>query len=114
MTITELLDTVKTTKGIDSDYALAKTLNLPSGHICEYYKGKRAPNEYACLQIARALGKNYEEVQAIVRIDAEKDIKRRQVWQEYYMSIGGYAASILIGLFLLPELHASIMAGFAL
>ena len=99
--VKSLLDTVKTAKGIESDYALAKTLDLPNGHISEYYSGKRSPNEFACLKIAQALNRPLADVLAVVRIAAEKDEKRRQAWKDYYKSIGGIAAgfalAVLVG-----------------
>lgn len=95
-TIKDLLDAVKEAKGITSDYALAKELGITSARICDYRKGNRNPDEYACLKIAEALGKDYNEIQAAVRIVAEKDEKRREVWQKYYKSIGGVAAALLV------------------
>lgn len=53
-TVVQLLDEIKQRKNIATDYALAKALDLPRGHICNYYKGNRFPNEFACLQIAKA------------------------------------------------------------
>lgn len=75
-TIKELLNAAKAAKGVDSDYALAKALNLPTQRISDYSKGTRTPDEFACLQIAQALGRSYEEISAIVRIEAEKDESR--------------------------------------
>ncbi len=95
-TIKELLNAAKAAKGVDSDYALAKAINLPTQRISDYSKGTRTPDEFACLQIAQALGRSYEEISAIVRIEAEKDESRRQAWRKYYKSIGGYAASIIM------------------
>lgn len=94
-----LLDAVKKAKGIESDYALAKALEINKARISAYYSGKEAPNEFACLQIAEALDRTLDQVLAIVRIEAEKDEKRREVWQKYYKSIGGYAASFMLVLF---------------
>ena len=102
--VIELLNAVKMIKGVESDYALAKELDLPRGHICQYYQGKRTPNEYACMQIAKALNRSIDEVMAPIRIEAEKDEKRRQKWREYYKSIGGYAAGLLLGFFALVTL----------
>ena len=82
-----LLDGIKAKHEIKSDYALAKKLSLPSGHICDYYQGKRTPNEFACLQIARALGKDYAEISAIVRIEAERDESRREEWIKFFRSL---------------------------
>jgi hypothetical protein len=90
--VKKLLDAVKQRKGIESDYALAKFLELPRPRIHDYYKGKAAPDDFACLQIAQALGKPLAEVVAAVRMDAEKDEKRRSAWERYYKGIGGIAA----------------------
>ncbi len=95
-TIKALLDETKAAKGVSTDYALAKALDLHSGLISDYYSGKRSPNEFACLKIAEALGKDYAEISAIVRIVAEKDENRREVWRRYYKSIGGFAASFMM------------------
>jgi transcriptional regulator with XRE-family HTH domain len=94
MNIKELLDSVKKAKGIESHYALAKYLNIPTPRISDYYNGKRNPDEYACLQIAKALGKSYEEISAYIHMKAEKNEKRRSVWKEFYREIGGMAAGI--------------------
>jgi len=99
-TIKELLDETKAAKGIETDYALAKALDLHSGLISDYYSGKRSPNEYACLRIAEALARPLDEILAAVRIEAEKDDTRREAWRKYYKSIGGIAASFAV-LFLL-------------
>jgi len=95
-TIKALLDETKAAKGVSTDYALAKALDLHSGLISDYYSGKRSPNEFACLKISEALGKDYAEISAIVRIESEKDENRREVWRRYYKSIGGFAASFVV------------------
>ena len=97
--IKELLDETKAAKGVQSDYALAKALELPNQRICDYYKGRRVPDEFACMKIAEALGKDFAEITAAVRIEAEKDEKRREAWQRYYKSIGGIAASFMLMVF---------------
>lgn len=99
--VKSLLDAVKAAKGIESDYALARALNLPKQRISDYYKGtgNRVPDEFACLQIAQALDRPLADVLAVVRIAAEKDEKRREAWKEYYKSIGGIAAEWAVALF---------------
>ena len=98
MKTSELLDAVKNANGICSDYALAKLLNLPKQRISAYYSGKEAPNEFVCLQIAKAIGRDYAEVQAAVRIEAEKDESRREVWRDYFKSISRQAAATALSL----------------
>ena len=92
--IIKLLDAVKHAKGIESKYELAKTLDLPTQRISDYYNGTRAPDEFACLKIAEALGKPLNEIIATVKAASEKDEKRREVWESYIKSIGGLAASL--------------------
>lgn len=99
-TIKSLLDQAKAAKGVESEYALAKALELTKQQVSEYYKGKVIPSEFACLQIAKALGRNYEEIKAIVRIEAEKDEKRRDAWKEFYKKLGGIAAGFVMAIFM--------------
>ncbi|WP_153111050.1 hypothetical protein [Propionivibrio limicola] len=94
--VIELLDAVKKAKGIETNYALAKALELPTQRISDYYKGNRFPDATACLQIAKALGMEFGRVSAIVQLEAEKDEKKRGLWEDYFKSIGGYAASIAL------------------
>lgn len=96
--ITELLDATKHAIGVNTDYALAKHLEIPSARICDYYKGRRAPDEFACLKIAEALGQPLDTIIATVKAATEKDEKRRQTWENYMKRLGGLAASIALGL----------------
>lgn len=98
--VKKLLDAVKQREGIETDYGLAKTLDLPTQRISDYYKGRRTPDEFACLQIAQALGKPLAEVIAAVKIDTEKDEKRRSAWEKYYKQLGGVAASVIFAVLL--------------
>jgi len=98
-TIKTLLDQVKKAKGVESDYALAKALEIPKQRISEYYKGRNSPDEFVYLQIAKALNRPYESIQTAVRIEAEKDESRREVWREHLKRIGGIAAGWLAAIF---------------
>lgn len=91
--VTELLDAVKHAAGVTSDYALAKTLGIPNARVCDYYKGRRAPDEFTCLKIAEALGKPLNTIIATVKASSEKDAKRREAWEQYMKRLGGIAAS---------------------
>lgn len=59
-TTIEILDAAMQATNTKSKYALAKALGLHSGLVSDYYNGKRSPDEYACLQIAKAIGRSYE------------------------------------------------------
>lgn len=92
--VKKLLDEAKEKTGSATDYALAKTLDLARPRIHEYYKGKSAPDEFACLKIAEATGRTFEEVTALVKLEAEKNEKRREVWRKRLVSLGGIAATV--------------------
>lgn len=59
--VKSLLDAVKAAKGVTSDYALAKAMNVNKARISAYYAGKEAPNEFICLLIAQAIGRPPEQ-----------------------------------------------------
>ncbi len=98
-TVKSLLDAVKAAKGVSSDYALAKALDLSKQHVSAMYKGTEIPNEYDCLLISKALNKPLADVLSVVKIVTEKNEKRRAAWVEYYKSIGGIAAAWAMALF---------------
>lgn len=102
--ITKLLDETKHAVGVETDYALAKKLDLPRARICDYYKGNRAPDEFACLKIAEALGQPLDTIIARVKAATEKDEKRREVWENYMKRLGGIAASFVAGIFIVVTL----------
>lgn len=95
-TIKDLLDKCKETTGAKNKNQLAIKTGITSQRISDYYKGTRSPDEFDCLQIAKALNRSLEEITAIVRIEAEKNEKRQNAWREYYKSIGGIAASFAL------------------
>jgi len=95
--VKKLLDAVKREKGVTSDYALAKSLDIPTQRVSDYYKGTRVPDEFACLKIAEALGKPLNTIIATVKASTEKDEKRREAWENYMKSLGGLAASFVGG-----------------
>lgn len=92
--VRKLLDEAKAKTQSATDYQLAKNSGIPKARISAYYSGKEAPNEFACLQIARHTGRSLDEVITLVRIDAEKNETRREAWRDYLKRLGGVAASI--------------------
>lgn len=98
MKIVELLDRTKHDAGVESDYALAKVLDIHKARVSAYYSGKEAPNEWACLKISEITGIPLETVIATVKAESEKDDERRAVWENYIKRLGGIAASALITL----------------
>jgi transcriptional regulator with XRE-family HTH domain len=106
-TIRSLLDDVKQRNGMDSDQALATALEVRRQRIYDYYRGIRKPDNYMCNRIAILLQRPLNEIISVVELDAEKDEKRRQVWQDYYKSIGGMAASVMLSVSLVVTLEVT-------
>lgn len=94
--IRKLLDASKHAAGIESDYALAKTLGISKARISAYYSGKETPNEYACLKISELTGIPLDKVIASVKAESEKDEKRRIEWENYIKRLGGIAAAVVL------------------
>ncbi|MFZ2973578.1 MAG: DUF3693 domain-containing protein [Ferribacterium limneticum] len=104
MKIKDLLDATKNAKGIETDGELARTLGVSKQAVSDYYNDKRAPDDYACLKIADALGMPLDSVIATVKAASEKDETRREAWENYMKRLGGVAASLMAGIMLLVTL----------
>ena len=95
---TEYLDKAKIALKVQSDYALAKALDLPTQRISEYYKGKTWPDIYACAKIALALKLDPFEVLADIEEQKEKNEVRRAFWRGFTQRSGKVAAVLLLAL----------------
>lgn len=104
MKLNELLDRVKTENGLKSDGELARKLDVDKRRVSDYRKGDRIPDEYACLKIAEALRQPLDTIIAQVKACTEKDVKRREAWENYMKRLGGIAASFAAGVFLFVTL----------
>lgn len=98
MKIAELLDAVKEKSGAKTDGELARKLGLDKRRVSDYYNGKRAPDEFACLKISEITGEPLDSVIARVKAMTETDEKRREAWENYFKRLGGLAASFAITL----------------
>lgn len=98
MKIAKLLDETKDALSIKTDGELARNLGVSKQAISDYYNDKRAPDDFACLKIAQALGKPLDSIIATVKAASEKDETRRAVWENYMKRLGGLAASFIFAL----------------
>lgn len=94
--VTQLLNEAMDKTGCTTKYQLAKTLEIPTQRISEYFSGDRRPDEYACLKISEATGRTFEQVTALVMIEKEKNETRRKAWESHIKRLGGVAASIAL------------------
>lgn len=88
----ELLDRVKVKLGVDTDYKLAKKLDIPDARISEYRNGKRVPNNYAIAKFAKVLEVDPWTLVREIEAQTEKNPARREFWRK--------AAVFLLGGFL--------------
>lgn len=99
MDLRTVLDDIKKQTGTETNGELARALGINTKRIGEYYSGKRAPTDDEYALIALKSGRRIDELQAIVKLTSAKNEKTRQLWSEYYKSIGGIAASVALMVF---------------
>ena len=117
MTARELLLECKLKLKIESDYALAKALEIPRPRMSEYMHGKINPDIYALTRIAIIL--KQDPIQLIAKYEAatEKNEIKRKFWEGFISraSKAGRACTLglLFGLSCLIGLNANMEpAGF--
>ena len=85
MDINAALDEIKRKKGLDTDYKLAKALEINTGRVADYRQGKRIPDAYAAARIALALELEPLEFLAEIEAATEKNETRRRFWQDFLL-----------------------------
>lgn len=100
----EYLDKAKIALAIKSDYGLGKALKISNQRIADYYKGKRWPDAYACVQIALALKLDPLEVIADIEAQSAKTEERRVFWQNFIGRTKKVAAVLLLALTFITSL----------
>lgn len=82
MNTNEYLDAAKTRLNIESDYALAKWLEINQGYITGYRSGKVRMDNYIAARIANLLEINPLQVIADTNAEREKCDRKRAFWRE--------------------------------
>lgn len=102
MDISKVLDDAKAALNVDTDYKLAKRLEISNGYIAQWRKGTRIPDAYACARLAEILGIDPFELLAQVEAATEKNEARRTYWRAVAAKM---AAGTVAGFFVvaLPE-----------
>jgi len=105
----ELLLECKVKLQVQTDYALAKKLDIPRERISNYMAGSRKPDEYACFRIAETLGRDPAAV--IAEIRAEDGEKHAEYFRDFLQRSGllglGVASLLTCSSFYTPEAGAS-------
>ena len=81
-TTADYLDDAKTKLKIESDYALAKWLEIHQAKISECRSGKRQLDNYTAARLANLLEINPLEIIATSEMEREKDSDRRGFWEQ--------------------------------
>jgi hypothetical protein len=79
---TDLLDEVREIKGLRSDYALAKLLEVRTQTITSYRTGRTQMSDEMALRATRALGRAPAPVFAQLAAERAKDPEVAKVWAE--------------------------------
>lgn len=85
---TDLLDEVRKFKGLDSDYALSKLLNVRTQTISSYRTGRTQMNDEMALRAARVLGRPAAPFFAQLAAERATHPEVAQVWREASRVLG--------------------------
>jgi hypothetical protein len=84
MNTLEYLDAAKRALGVDSDYALAKRLNMRPSSISNYRSGRSSMDDDVCAKVAAAIGTHPGLVMLDMHKERAKTPAERSIWQEIY------------------------------
>lgn len=90
------LDECKAKLGVKTNYALNKHLNIGENRLSDYYKGRVAPDEFACFKIAECLEIDPAIVIAEIKAESEKNPEKREYFRAFRGACGKAAAGIML------------------
>lgn len=80
----ELLKACKQALGVETDYKLAKALDVHRSLVSAYMAGTRIPDVYAAFRIAEILGRDPVEIIAQIEAERAKSEKRKGYWNLFW------------------------------
>lgn len=108
LTVEELINKVKEKLKVDSDYALAKALDLSQKDISNWRKGITFPAVYACFRFAEVLETSPTIIIAMMYALRTGNGDRKRFFKQFYSIVGLW---IILGQ-QLPEISTSIERGY--
>jgi plasmid maintenance system antidote protein VapI len=96
----EYLLTCKVRLKIDSNYRLAKELEIAEADINYCMQGKRSLSVYACFRVAECLGINPTEIIAQIALESEKNESKKNYFRNFLKS----CSIAVTGIFLIAAL----------
>lgn len=79
----EYLEACKTKCKVDTNYKLAKHLEIPQSEMTFYARGERVPSLYACYKMAECLGIDPALIMADIASETEKNPKKREFFKSF-------------------------------
>lgn len=98
MDINKLLDETKKELGVDTDYKLAKALEMNNGRVRDYRSKKMRPDAYAATRIAIILNRDPIQLIAEIESETERNEKKRGFWERFLSHSRTAALSLVAGL----------------
>lgn len=95
MNTLELLDAVKTRRGITSDYALAKALGVTQTAVSSYRTGNSKISDDVALTVAEILGMHPLAVIAVANAERAKTEKQKARWAGLVEKFSGSFRNLL-------------------
>lgn len=95
MEINELIQRAKQNANIESNYALAKKLDVRDARVNAWTKGTEHPSNEAATKLALMAGLDPMEVIAEIEMRTAKSEKKREFWREFLESHGVTAGVII-------------------
>lgn len=103
MDMSKVIEAAKKALDVESDYALAKKLEIPNNYIADYRSGKRRPDAYACARLAEVLEMDPFELLAQVEAETEKNEGRRAYWKRVAERMAATSMAAFLVCAALPE-----------
>ncbi|MDP1660015.1 MAG: helix-turn-helix transcriptional regulator [Methylotenera sp.] len=79
----EYIEQCKKKLNFDTDYKLAKYLEISQSDLNFYARGERLPSVYACFKFAECLGLDPAEIIADIASESEKNPKKRAFFKGF-------------------------------
>lgn len=94
--IAVFLDAAKARAGIESDYRLAKTIEITHAAISEWRNGKSLPNESTIVKLCALSGDDPDLVAAQIQAKRSKDAAARALWSRVALRLQGAASAAIL------------------
>ncbi|MBL8433666.1 MAG: hypothetical protein JNL99_01900 [Zoogloea sp.] len=111
----EILDAIKRTQGVESDYAVAKLLGVTRSAVSKYRLGGSHLDDATAIKAAALAGLNPGFVIACAHRERAKTAEEKAVWTSMLERLGGLAAALLLApaLFMAGDARAEVSPGSA-